>query len=179
MVPEDQHSMCCLNWISSILWKRSKQQQAKRKKEESRDSKEKPQEPKLISVDSDTEHIHLLDHLRKRLLDIHGPNQVPKIKQSKQTVQYWQSYRKVQELRAAGIHVERSKNENCCLRDISFTTVACLGYLFLPPMIVDDSTRPKFLNLIAYEMCLDFENDFGVTSYISFLDSLIDEANDA
>ena len=27
-------------------------------------------------------------------------------------------------------------------------------------------------------MCLDFENDFGVTSYISFLDSLIDEAND-
>uniref|UniRef100_A0A2N9FZI6 adenylate kinase n=1 Tax=Fagus sylvatica TaxID=28930 RepID=A0A2N9FZI6_FAGSY len=53
-----------------------------------------------------------------------------------------------------------------------------LGYLFLPPMIVDDSTRPKFLNLIAYEICLDFENDFGVTSYISFLDSLIDEAND-
>ena len=26
IVPEDQHSMCCLNWISSILWKRSKQQ---------------------------------------------------------------------------------------------------------------------------------------------------------
>uniref|UniRef100_A0A2N9FZE5 Uncharacterized protein n=1 Tax=Fagus sylvatica TaxID=28930 RepID=A0A2N9FZE5_FAGSY len=178
MVPVDQHSTCCLNWISSILWKRSKQQQAKREKEESRDSKEKPQEQKTISVDPAPEHIHLLDYLRKRLLDIHGPNQVPKIKQSKHTVQYWQSYRKVQELRAAGIHVERSKNEKCCLRDISFTTVACLGYLFLPPMIVDDSTRPKFLNLIAYEMCLDFENDFGVTSYISFLDSLIDEAND-
>ena len=43
---------------------------------------------------------------------------------------------------------------------------------------MDDSTRPKFLNLIAYEMCLDFENDFGITSYISFLDSLIDEASD-
>ena len=43
---------------------------------------------------------------------------------------------------------------------------------------MDDSTRPKFLNLIAYEMCLDFENDFGVTSYMSLLDSLIDEAND-
>jgi hypothetical protein len=27
-------------------------------------------------------------------------------------------------------------------------------------------------------MCLDFKNDFGITSYISFLDSLIDEAND-
>jgi hypothetical protein len=72
----------------------------------------------------------------------------------------------------------RSKNEKCCLSDISFTTLACLGYLFLPPIIVDDSTRPKFLNLIAYEMCLDFKNDFGVTSYISFLDSLFNEAND-
>ena len=237
MVPVDQHSMCCLNWISSILWKRSK-----REKEESHDSNEKPQEPKLISVDSDPEHTHLLDRLRKQLLDFHGPNQqqanrakeesrdskekpqehktisvdpgpkyihlldclskrlkkiftsihhpkdirdpkcihpnqVPN-KQSKQTVEYWQSFRNVQELRAAGIHVERSKNENCCLRDISFIAVTCLGFLFLPPMIVDDSTKPKFLNLIAYEMCLDFENDFGVTSFISFLDSLIDEAND-
>nr|POE94051.1 hypothetical protein CFP56_34274 [Quercus suber] len=27
-------------------------------------------------------------------------------------------------------------------------------------------------------MCPDFENDYGVTSYISFLDSLIDEAKD-
>jgi hypothetical protein len=48
----------------------------------------------------------------------------------------------------------------------------------LPPITVDDSTGPKFLNLIAFEMCPDFENNYGVTSYISFLDSLIDEAND-
>ena len=34
------------------------------------------------------------------------------------------------------------------------------------------------LNLIAYEMCLDFQNDFAITSYISFLDSLIDEPID-
>ena len=34
------------------------------------------------------------------------------------------------------------------------------------------------MNLIAYEMCLDFKNDFGVTSYIYFLGSLIHEAND-
>ena len=52
------------------------------------------------------------------------------------------------------------------------------GFLWLPPIIVDDSTWPKFFNLIAYEMCSDFSNDYGVTSYISFLDSLIDEAND-
>ena len=43
---------------------------------------------------------------------------------------------------------------------------------------MDDSTRSKFLNLIAYEMSLDFTNDYGITSYISFLDSLIDNADD-
>jgi hypothetical protein len=43
---------------------------------------------------------------------------------------------------------------------------------------MDGSTGPKFMNLIAYEMCLDFENDFGITSYLSFLDLLIDEPND-
>ncbi|KAK4580917.1 hypothetical protein RGQ29_024537 [Quercus rubra] len=62
--------------------------------------------------------------------------------------------------------------------DIFFSTLLCFGFLRLPPIIVDDSTRPKFFNLIAYEMCPDFNNDYGVFSYISFLDSLIDEAND-
>jgi hypothetical protein len=99
--------------------------------------------------------------------------------QTKQKGQNWQSYRNVQELRAAGIFVERIRDTNCCLRNISFTKLlACFGYLWLPPITVDDSTGPKFLNLIAYEMCLDFKNDFGITSYVSFLDSLIDEAND-
>ncbi|KAG6671170.1 hypothetical protein I3843_Q011600 [Carya illinoinensis] len=90
----------------------------------------------------------------------------------------WQSCRTVQELKAAGIHVQRSKDNS--LRGISFhiNLQVYPGYLSLPPLIVDDSTGPKLLNLIAYEMCLDFDNDFGITSYVSFLDSLIDEAND-
>ena len=76
-----------------------------------------------------------------------------------------------------GIHLKRGNNSY--LSNISFTKQFLFrGQLHLPPIVVDDSTRPKFLNLIAYEMCLDFKNDFGVTSYISFLDSLIDEAND-
>ena len=43
---------------------------------------------------------------------------------------------------------------------------------------MDESTGPKFFNLVAYEMCSDFENDYGVSSYISFLDSLIDDSKD-
>ena len=45
--------------------------------------------------------------------------------------------------------------------------------------MVDDSTAPKFLNLIAYEMCPDnTDTEYEITSYISFLDSLIDYPND-
>ncbi|KAK7840255.1 upf0481 protein [Quercus suber] len=143
------------------------QQVGSEKDQESRPSKEKH---------GDVDAIHLLDLLRTRLLD---KNQQVKHKKRNGNGQItWPSYRNVQELRAAGIHVERSKKENSCLRDISFTTLGCLGFLWLPPITVDDSTMPKFLNLIAYEMCLDFQNDFAITSYISFLDSLIDEPND-
>ncbi|KAE8098666.1 hypothetical protein FH972_016710 [Carpinus fangiana] len=89
-----------------------------------------------------------------------------------------QLYRNVQELKAAGIQLKRSKNSY--LRNISFRRRLNFypGFLCLPPIIVDDSTGPKFMHLIAYEMCLDFKNDFGISSYIFFLDSLIDEAND-
>ncbi|KAK4580904.1 hypothetical protein RGQ29_024524 [Quercus rubra] len=149
---------------------RLKRQQAVSKK--SYQPKEKQQEQRIL-IDEYVDPIHLLDLLRTRLLDKHK-----KTKGKKPNWETWQSYRNVQELRAAGIHVERSKKENCRLSDISFTTLGCLGYLWLPPITVDDSTMPKFLNLIAYEMCLDFQNDFGITSYISFLDSLMDEAND-
>ncbi|XP_062168133.1 UPF0481 protein At3g47200-like [Alnus glutinosa] len=125
---------------------------------------------------------HLLDLLRTRLL---GPLQSPgktrkrpcrKIRQ--EDSQDWQSYRNVQELKAVGIQLKRSGRNY--LRNISFTRLFDFypGYLWLPPITVDDSTGPQFMNLIAYEMCLDFHNDFGITSYVSFLDSLIDEASD-
>ena len=85
----------------------------------------------------------------------------------------------MQELKAVGINLKSSNNR--CLGNITFTPKYWKFYggtLSLPPIIVDDSTGPKFFNLIAYEMCPDFENDYGVSSYISFLDSLIDESRD-
>ncbi|XP_030924534.1 UPF0481 protein At3g47200-like [Quercus lobata] len=169
-VPEDKKP----NWLSWILCPRLKPQQAQSAKEESHD-KEKPQDH-TISVA--TEPVHLLDHLRTRMLREQGyDGKVGKINRNIQNFQEWQSYRNVQELKTAGIHLKRGNNSY--LWNISFTKkFPFRGQLHLPPIVVDDSTRPKFLNLIAYEMCLDFKNDFGVTSYISFLDSLIDEAND-
>ncbi|KAI3667290.1 hypothetical protein L6452_42342 [Arctium lappa] len=48
----------------------------------------------------------------------------------------------------------------------------------LPPIIVDDSTKPMLLNLIAHEMCSDDGHEAWVTSYIRLLDSLIDHLED-
>ncbi|XVE66335.1 hypothetical protein DITRI_Ditri08aG0072100 [Diplodiscus trichospermus] len=48
----------------------------------------------------------------------------------------------------------------------------------MPRLLVDDSTTSKFMNLVALEMCRDFENDFAITTYLCFLDSLIDLAED-
>ncbi|VVA23945.1 PREDICTED: UPF0481 [Prunus dulcis] len=125
------------------------------------DQKQQPKEP-----------THLLDLLRKRIL---GPpkKDVPKKEVGESPKQ---TFRNVQELSAAGIHFQPSKTN--FLGDISFKSHCFAGFLSLPPISVDDSTRPKFMNLIAYEMCPDFQNDYGVTSYIGFLDALIDHADD-
>ena len=120
--------------------------------------------------------IHLLDLLRASLLGSADPT--PKYGAPEVSTKDWQSFRNVLELKAAGIQLQPSKSSG--LNDISFKRKWGFypGILSLPPITVDDSTGPKFLNLIAYEMCSDFENGYGVTSYISFLDSLIDEASD-
>ncbi|KAM3738684.1 hypothetical protein ACB098_09G149100 [Castanea mollissima] len=121
--------------------------------------------------------IHLLNLLRKRLLGLDGVKE--ESAQNKDTgKEEWQSFRNVLELREVGIHLKSSPSS--CLREIKFTKKWNFypGILQLPLITVDDSTGPKFFNLIAYEMCPDFENGFGITSYISFLDSLIDESKD-
>ncbi|KAL7194536.1 hypothetical protein ACSBR1_034878 [Camellia fascicularis] len=45
-------------------------------------------------------------------------------------------------------------------------------------MIIDDTTKSILLNSVACEACPDSVTDFGVTSYICFMDSLIDHAED-
>ena len=78
----------------------------------------------------------------------------------------------VKELKEAGIWLGTS--ETNCLTDISFNRICYVGKLRLPAITVDDSTGSKFMSL----MCPYFDNDFTVTSYICFLDSLIDEGGD-
>ncbi|TKY73625.1 UPF0481 protein [Spatholobus suberectus] len=86
------------------------------------------------------------------------------------------TYRNIKELKAAGIGLKTSKTRRPS--DISFSNGWLRSELILPEIVVDDTTAPTVLNLIAYEMCPDFKNDYGICSYVSFLDSLIDHPDD-
>ncbi|MFQ6670340.1 hypothetical protein Gotur_035302, partial [Gossypium turneri] len=127
--------------------------------------------------------IHLLNLLRVRLLFNKEKirNTMEELSahagsiDSKQTRTKWchsHTIGNVKELKKAGIWLKAS--ETSCLTDVRFKRIFFVGKLCLPPLTVDDST----MNLIAYEMCPDFKNDFTVTSYMCFLDLLIDEGED-
>ncbi|KAL6272734.1 hypothetical protein ACE6H2_023426 [Prunus campanulata] len=139
-------------------------------------NREEKQHPQGIAITikpkpAEPEPTHLLELLLTRMLGYPPRKSEPSVHLGSQ------SFRNVQELQAAGIHFKHSK-EGSLLGDIDFKSYICCGFLYLPKIKVDDSMGPKFMNLIAYEMCPDFQNDFGVTSYISFLDSLIDHPDD-
>ncbi|CAJ1953305.1 unnamed protein product [Sphenostylis stenocarpa] len=86
------------------------------------------------------------------------------------------TYRNIKELKAAGIGFKSSKTRRP--RDVSFHYGVFHSTLMLPEIVVDDTIAATVLNLIAYEMCPDFENDYGISSYVTFLDSLIDHPDD-
>ncbi|XP_045807905.1 putative UPF0481 protein At3g02645 [Trifolium pratense] len=86
------------------------------------------------------------------------------------------TYRNVQDLIKVGIKLEPRATQGPI--DIDFFEGWFAAKLTLPEMIVDDITAFTFLNLIAYEMCPDFDNDYEISSFVSFMDSLIDNAED-
>ncbi|KAG6642889.1 UPF0481 protein At3g47200-like [Carya illinoinensis] len=161
------------------------------------DGKAKPSMDKLGITETP---IHLLDRLRTLMIISKSRSSTPgedkgredKIKEeqdgaapptrkSKTEIMPMESYsyRNVVELRSAGIHVKPSDAD--LLTTITFKKpnhIFSTAKLILSPIKVDDSMGPKFLNLIAYEMCPDFYNKLEITSYILFLDSLIDNIHD-
>ncbi|XP_042484976.1 UPF0481 protein At3g47200-like [Macadamia integrifolia] len=120
---------------------------------------------------NDDRHAHLLDLLHKTL------SGVGKDSGSQQRNNDSHTFRSVIELKAAGIRFKKS-NHGGNLEDVKFELHSWYGNVFLPPLIIDDLTRSSFLNLAAYEACPDGPSDSLVTSYICFLDALIDRAED-
>ncbi|XWS65348.1 hypothetical protein CRYUN_Cryun05aG0105000 [Craigia yunnanensis] len=126
------------------------------------------------------DYAHLLERLRAKLLtgaeEKRSSSMIGRMLLSRgDSRKDRKTFRSIKELKESGIHVKPSKTNN--LKNVSFYC-NFLGRLMMPRLLVDDSTISKFMNLVALEMCRDFENDFAVTTYLCFLDSLIDTAED-
>ncbi|KAG6390676.1 hypothetical protein SASPL_148415 [Salvia splendens] len=126
---------------------------------------------------------HLLEALRRTFLHVVEIQQISsripressrKITRSART-QMDSLFRSVTDLKAKGIHLQRSSN---CLTDINFFSFGLFAQLRLPTFWVNEESKVLFSNLIVFEMSPGVETDFGVTSYINFMKTLINNAND-
>ena len=86
------------------------------------------------------------------------------------------TYRGIEDLRAVGIRLKSSLRRRPT--DIDFSEGWFTAKLTIPTILVNNFTAATFLNLIAYEMSPNFENDYGICSYVAFMDSLIDHPQD-
>ncbi|KAJ0078628.1 hypothetical protein Patl1_22599 [Pistacia atlantica] len=119
------------------------------------------------------EPAHLLDLLRTNLFDKTVLIQPPPLGCSD-----WFLYRSAKDLKAVGFHFRPSETNK--FTDVAFQPgcLAVTGILKLPPICIDDSTKSLLLNMVAYESSNNGPDDFGVSSYICLMDSLIDHAED-
>jgi hypothetical protein len=68
-------------------------------------------------------------------------------------------------------------SQTSALTDVKFKSSFFYGTLKLPSITIDESTRSMLFNLVAFETSAAL-NPLWVTSYICFMNSLIDDADD-
>ncbi|GLU06602.1 hypothetical protein SLE2022_236220 [Rubroshorea leprosula] len=157
---------------SSLLSLSAQEEEQQQEGEQQQQQEEKP--------------VHLLDLLRRRLMGVKskkkGENQINeagwlgtllKVDKSKK----WLSIRNVKELKEKGIRF-KAREKVDAITKIDFNNRCCMPILTLAPISLHNTTMPLLLNLMAYELCPDFEEDCEITSHLSFLDSLIDDRED-
>ncbi|CAI9103050.1 OLC1v1001478C1 [Oldenlandia corymbosa var. corymbosa] len=126
---------------------------------------------------------HVLDAYRKLLLLIGkkspDPIEVESITKRDSVTYYWGGSDDIipsaSELVDSGVTIRKSKTRS--IKDIRFVPGLFRGVLYIPPVMVDDTTQSIYLNLMAYERFhIGIGND--VTAYVAFMDDLIDNAKD-
>ncbi|KAB5551724.1 hypothetical protein DKX38_009035 [Salix brachista] len=124
------------------------------------------------------EPAHLLDFFHMQFV-VHQespgdhPSQTSRQEDDSPTI--WHRYYPAEELRDIGIHFKPSKTSH--FTDVQFKPTWLAGRLFIPPLSIDDSTKPLLLNLIAFEATVGTSTGW-ITSYVCFMDSLIDHPED-
>ncbi|PON32312.1 hypothetical protein TorRG33x02_356560, partial [Trema orientale] len=126
--------------------------------------------------------LHLLDLLHSLIIfgdDNVGSNNSKNDDDNLKYFSHCYNQQKNNELKAAGIEFKPTFG----LATVSFGS-KCFnirGHLKLPPLTMDEWTDRKLMNLVIYEMCLGGnhkKNCYVVTSYIKFMDFLIDREQD-
>ncbi|KAH7842184.1 hypothetical protein Vadar_002393 [Vaccinium darrowii] len=118
----------------------------------------------------DNEHVHLLQLVRRQFID-------PKAFEIGWVIKSrWSSRRSAKDFKTVGIHLKPSKTYR--FTDVDFNSTRTSAILTLPRIVIDDTTKSMLLNLAAFEACPDYANDLGVTSYICFMDTIIDQDED-
>jgi hypothetical protein len=90
----------------------------------------------------------------------------------------WNTYKNIRDLKNAGIRVMANEIDKWKWSNISFKSKWFSGELRLPVFLFNDVTPYFFRNLIAYEMCPDVHYNYECCSFFTFMDSLIDNAED-
>jgi hypothetical protein len=84
-------------------------------------------------------------------------------------------YYSAKNLKKAGI-LFRARSTGA-ITDVKFKSSIFWGTLKVPPIIIEESTKSLLLNLVAFETSAALDQ-LWVSSYICFMDSLIDDAKD-
>ncbi|KAL4571706.1 hypothetical protein LXL04_018470 [Taraxacum kok-saghyz] len=83
------------------------------------------------------------------------------------------SFASVTELKAKGIFVKCTSDDESSNEDIKFHSRFCYGELQLVHRAVYPNSKAIYLNMIAYEMCPHNPNDFRVSTYVRVMKSLV------
>ncbi|KAF3777070.1 hypothetical protein EJ110_NYTH46898 [Nymphaea thermarum] len=84
--------------------------------------------------------------------------------------------RSATKLRAAGVSFQKCPKD-AGLLSVRFRRSCLRGVLHLPELVLDETTEGVFMNMVAFER-MHPESGTEVTSFLSFMDALIDTADD-
>ncbi|KAJ7976628.1 hypothetical protein O6P43_006384 [Quillaja saponaria] len=100
------------------------------------------------------------------------------VEESMHLMHYSQPFPSVKELKRKGIHFKAGRSIS--IQEVEFKSHFCYGELTLPVMIFSPVMKVLYMNLIAFESSQNTPNsDTSVGSYFCFLNSLVDDPEDA
>ncbi|KAG6745613.1 hypothetical protein POTOM_050111 [Populus tomentosa] len=117
-------------------------------------------------------YFHLLDFFYLKF--VYGEGERER-RESRYRETRWNRYYSVNELKNVGISFMPSNTS--VFTDVKFKKTWLGGALSIPPLSIEEETKPLLLNLAAYETCAGW-NYSRCTSYVCLMHSLIDKPED-